>query len=152
MSSPARNRLSRQQWEERAMFGWWKKFPKSPQVPYDRLAGKYPFDPPLSRGDPIATYGHVGPMEEAVKKLEREAKVGATLLAVRRAALTLFYQTFLHYNDSYGNLGEVATEAVRNYSRTNWRGTRIAAEAFWRDFFEVFCLLSNFGVAHDHVP
>jgi hypothetical protein len=103
----------------------------------------------LRRLKESAASDQIAPIEEGVELLEREAGDSSQhLLAVRRAALTVFYLAHENYNDSYGEVGGAANRAVWSYSRTDWRRAGISADVFWRDFFGIFTLLDNYGVAH----
>ncbi len=68
----------------------------------------------------------------------------AQLLAVRRAALTLYYQAAEHCDDSYGALGDVANQAIAAYARADWRASGIAPEVFWPDLLQ-WCVMASWS-------
>jgi hypothetical protein len=138
------------EWEEGALYGSWEQFPVSPRGPYDKLMAAARFDWHVKRLKYAAGPDQIAPIEKAVELLVREAGDSLQhLLAVRRAALTVFYLAHENYNDSYGEVGDAANNAMRSYSRTDWRHAGISTDVFWRDFFGMFTLLDNFGVAGD---
>lgn len=138
-------------WQERALFGRWDQFPVSPQLSYDRLAAAAPFDLQADGWGRPARSGIIGPIEKAVVQLERQAGPDIPqLLAVRRAALTAFSLAMMRCDDSYGVIGDIAIEVLLTYSQTDWRRSGISPDVFWPDFFEIFCVLRNFGIGYDH--
>jgi hypothetical protein len=97
------------EWEQAALYGSWEQFPVSPHGPYEKLMAETRFDwhvKRLRRLKESAASDQIAPIEEGVELLEREAGDSSQhLLAVRRAALTVFYLAHENYNDSYGEVG-----------------------------------------------
>jgi hypothetical protein len=121
--TPAMRNPPSAQLGRRALFGSWPRFPRSPQRWYDTLTARFDIeDYPYWNGWVTNDLAH--DIAEAVQELARRAgDDAAEPLAVRRAALTLYYQAAQICDDSYGGLGDVAGEAVTAYARTAWRAS-----------------------------
>jgi len=143
MSNPPSVRLTR-----RALFGAWPNFPRSPQSSYDALSACFHVqDERYCDGWATRTLAH--DIADAVAAMaERAGSDAAQQLAVRRAALTLYYQAAEACDDSYGALGDVANEAITAYTANGWTTTGISAEVFWRDLLQWCVMASNYGLLH----
>lgn len=112
---------------QRVLFGSWPSFPRSPQPWYEMLAAQFDVDGRHS-WDGWATRDMAYEIAEAEQELAARARGDAAgLLAVRRAALTLYHEAAEVCDDSYGGLGDVASEAISLYVRADWRASGIAS-------------------------
>jgi hypothetical protein len=143
MANPPSVRLTRQ-----ALFGSWPQFPRSPQPHYDALCAR--FDVYHDRYcDGWATRTLAYDIAKAEAAMVRDAGPDeAQHLAIRRAALTLYYQAAEVCDDSYGALGEVANEAAIGYAAMDWPTTGIDAGVYWSDLFQSSALAGNYGLLH----
>lgn len=143
MADPPSARLT-----ERALFGSWPRFPRSPRPHYDALVAR--FDIRHDRcDDGWATRTLADEIAETEAAMsQRAAADPAQQLAVHRAALTFYYQAAEVCDDSYGGLGDVAHDAVTGYASIDWPATGINAEVFWSDLLQWAVMASNYGLLH----
>jgi hypothetical protein len=144
--SPAMRDTPEDRFAERAHFGGWDPYPVSPRPSYHELIAAATLD----LEEKGWRHRDVQSLFKTLEELEaRHAGDPATLLAVRRAGLTA--SSIAHHNcgDSGGFVSDYTSDATLRFSRTDWRAAGIDAAGFWRDFLEVFVMLSNFGVAYD---
>jgi hypothetical protein len=148
--SPAMDDIPSGRYTFRAHFGSWDLYPVSPRPFYEQLAAASPFDLEAP-GWGLPTSGNITPLFTALEELEAShAKDPSTLLAVRRAGLTVSSLAHHRCDVSYGDLGEKTMDATLRFSRTDWRATGIEPAVFWRDVLEVFTVLANCAVAYKH--
>lgn len=140
MSNPPSARVT-----HRALFGSWPQFPRTPQPWYEQLAARFPV---LDRYafDGLAAQKFAYRIGAAVSRLGSRVTTAAEALALRRGALTFYYQVMEGCDDSYGGVGDVIQEAVIDYVRTDWRAAGVRPEVFWRDLLEWAVLASNYGL------
>ena len=144
MMDPPSARLRR-----RALCGLWSLFPHSPQPWYETLARRFDLDRRPNWDDGWATRTLAYEIAEVEEGLARQADGDpAELLAVRRAALTVYYEAAEDFDDSYGALGDVAGEAIGAYADADWRASGVALEVFWRDVLGWCVAASNYGLLH----
>jgi hypothetical protein len=148
LTPPMRNPPS-VQLTRRALFGSWPDFPHSPQPSYDSLSARLDVDDERYwDGWETRTLAY----EIAGAEADLASRVGADpaqLLAVRRAALTLHYVAAESCDDSYGALGDVAREAIKDYARADWRASGVAPVVFWRDLLQWCVMASNYGLLYE---
>src|SRR5450759_1295420 len=140
MSNPPSARVT-----HRALFGSWPQFPRTPQPWYEQLAARFPV---LDRYafDGLAAQKFAYRIGAAVSRLGSRVTTAAEALALRRGALTFYYQVMEGCDDSYGGVGDVIQEAVIDYVGTDWRAAGVRPEVFWRDLLEWAVLASNYGL------
>ena len=143
MRHPPSSRL-----EERARYGRWEWFPKSPQPLHDLLVARFRLDRLADRyGEDGWAAGELAEdLAEAAAALETGDCPGT--LAVRRAMLTIWLDLAECCDDSYGHVGELIDAAVVAYVDLDWRAAGLAPAVFWADFLEIVTLLTNYGVAN----
>jgi hypothetical protein len=145
--TPAMRNPPSAQLRRRALVGSWPRFPGSPQPWYDTLAARLDIDD-YPYWDGWATKDMAYDIAETEQELAQQAGDAAELLAVRRAALTLYYQAAEICDDSYGGLGDVTGEAIVAYARADWRASGIAPDIFWGDLLQWCVMASNYGLLH----
>lgn len=130
----------------RAMCGAWEDFPQSPHPSYEALSARADLGR-RPNWDGWATHEMVYDISVAVQRLvDRVEDDPAGVLAVRRAALTLYFEVAEDFDDSYGAVGDVAGEAVRMYASTDWRSTGIEPEVYWHDLLEWAVHANDYGL------
>jgi hypothetical protein len=146
--TPAMRNPPSAQLERRALFGSWPRFPRSPQSWYDTLATQFNIED-HPNWDGWATKDMAHDITETEQELAKRAgDDAAQLLAVRRAALTLYYEAAEICDDSYSGLGDVIGEAILAYARADWRASGIPPDIFWGDFLQWCVMASNYGLLH----
>ncbi len=134
----------RQRLRKRALRGRWNRFPVSPQPAYERLVRALG-EPWLPKG---ATFRFAGRIERARERIERTGDA-AQRLAARRALVTYMYETMARCDDSYGVLGELATEAMITYAKHPSTDTRIDPRDWCEDLCELI-VWDDYGVLMTH--
>jgi hypothetical protein len=134
----------RQRLQERALRGRWNRFPVSPQPAYERLVRALG-EPWLPKG---ATFRCAGRIERARERIDRTADA-AQRLAARRALVTYMYETMERCDDSYGVLGELATEALITYAKHPSADTGIDPRDWCEDLCELI-VWDDYGVLMKH--
>jgi hypothetical protein len=139
MRSTPRKRL-----KGRALRGRWHRFPVSPLPAYERLVRALG-ESWLPKG---ATLRFAGRIERARERIERTDDARQRL-AARRALVTYMYETMARCDDSYGVLGELATEALITYAKHPPADAGIDPRDWCEDLCELI-VWDDYGVLMKH--
>ena len=118
---------------ERALRGYWTRFPVSP-APYE-AAFRDTLDRQPFYGE-NATFGLARRLDRQMARALDRATDAADEVAVRRAFLTSLVCTMERADDSCGGISGIADEYVSSYFTAPWREAGLSAELFYRDCLE----------------
>jgi hypothetical protein len=136
----------RERLHERALRGRWPLFPISPQPFYERLVNGLG-DAYLPKG---GTFRLARRLEAARERLDaKTTKEPAARLAARRALVSFCYPAMERCDDSYGEIGEIAREALLTYAKLPLHVAGIASEVWCEDLCELL-VWEDWGLLHRH--
>jgi len=131
---------------ERALRGRWHLFPASPEPYYERLSNGLG-EGFRSKGQ---TFRLARRLEAAIERLDRKTANGATeRLGARRALVAWCYGAIERCDDSYGEIGQLAQEALLTYATLPYGPAGIAAETWCDDLCELLAW-ENWGLLLRH--
>ncbi|MGZ6661251.1 MAG: hypothetical protein ACXVHL_28215 [Solirubrobacteraceae bacterium] len=131
---------------ERALLGHWPLFRASPQPFYERLVNELG-DSYLPKG---ATFRLARRLDAARDRLDaKTTKEPAARLAARRALVSFCYRAMERCDDSYGEIGEIAREALLVYAKLPFHVAGIAGEVWCEDVCELL-VSEDWGLLHRH--
>lgn len=139
--TPAMQDTPRRRLGERALRGYWDRFPVSPAQDYEVFAELVDTE---HRSLRLATE------MEAIAREEHEDRAGDPnrKVALWRAVLTAGLEGFLHgLRDSDGAVGTFLGDALETYASLPWRDTGIDADTYWADLCE-WCIWEDYGIRH----
>jgi hypothetical protein len=123
----------RKQREERAMRGYWDRFPVSPDEYAGALERQYKTSGWYSEDQ---SFG----LSHKLSAFVRKHEVGASLpqlFALYRAFLTVVIEKMGYVDDSYGVIGETYGEVFEKYVRLDWRELDMPPSVFFQDLIEL---------------
>jgi hypothetical protein len=150
----------RRRLRERALRGYWRRFPVSPA----RYEGA--FGDTLASRDfhhERATFGLARRLDAQIEREWKRAVRPAEQVAVLRAFLTIMLQAMECADDSCGVLGDLAHDWFPQYFAAPWQQAGLSPELYYRDFLE-YAIWEDYGllygelapffkaVAKEHVP
>jgi len=136
----------RQRFRDRARFGRWPAFPSDPAGCFEK------FRPTVDRKDFVTkgkTFAMVSRLEQRLADLDGPRRTLVDRLALYRAFHTAGLELADAADDSYGNVGQMRTEAWLTYLDIDWRATGIDPAAYWQDLCELLCW-EPYGLDHEH--
>jgi hypothetical protein len=123
----------RKQREERAMRGYWGRFPVSPDEYAEPLERQYKTSGWYSEDQ---SFGLSRKLSAFVRKHEADASL-PQLFALYRAFLTVVIEKMGYVDDSYGIIGETYGEVFEKYVRLDWRELNMPPAIFFQDLIEL---------------
>jgi hypothetical protein len=131
---------------QRARYGSWAGFPCDPGRCFER------FRPLVIRKDGVSkgrTFSVVRSLEKRLADLDGPRRRPPDRLALYRAFHTAGLELADRANDSYGNIGQLRSEAWFTYLSIDWRAIGVDPDVYWRDLCELL-LWEPFGLDHQH--
>jgi len=127
---------------ERALRGYWSRFPVSPASSEQALRAE------LEARDfygERATFGLARRLDAAFGRQLRRAAGAAEQVAVIRAFLTSLLLAMERADDSCGILGDLARDHFPKYFTASWRETGLSADVYYRDLIE-YAVWEDYGL------
>jgi hypothetical protein len=123
----------RQQREERAMRGYWGRFPVFPDEYAGALDRQYKTSGWYSEDE---SFGLSRMLSAFVRKDDARASL-PQLFALYRAFLTVVIEKMGYVDDSYGVIGETYGSVFGKYVRLDWRELDMPPSVFFEDLIEL---------------
>lgn len=119
--------------EQRARYGYWKKFPTNPDLFYERLAGR--------RNDTFVPKGRsfnlTRSLRDRLDKLDGPRRTLPDRLGLYRAFHTVGLELAHRGDDSYGVIGELRLDAFKTYLAIDWATAGMDPVDYWQDLCEL---------------
>ena len=142
--TPPMRATPRARLRERALRGWWPRFPMSPAGLYEKFRRNVEVAGFVSER---RTIGVVRTLSERVARLVGRATTAGERVALYRAYQTALYELAERADDSSGALGQERTAALLTYLDLDWRAGGLDAEIYWRDLCD-FLVLDDYALLY----
>jgi hypothetical protein len=130
---------------ERALRGWWPRFPVSPVGCYEKFRRNVEVTGFVSER---STLGVVRMLSGRLDRLADRTTTTGAQIALHRAYQTALYELAERADDSCGTLGEERTAALLTYLDLDWRAGGVDADSYWRDLCD-FLVLDDYALVYE---
>ena len=142
--TPPMRATPRARLRERALRGWWPRFPMSPAGLYEKSRLYVEVAGFVSERRTISV---VRTLSERVARLVGRATTASERVALYRAYQTALYELAERADDSSAALGQERTAALLTYLDLDWRAGGLDAEIYWRDLCD-FLVLDDYALLY----
>jgi hypothetical protein len=132
--TPAMVDTPRRRLVHRARYGHWPSFPSDPAPFFEK------FRPTVERQDFVTkgkTFAIASRLEKRLNELDGPRRTLPDRLALYRAFHTAGLELADAADDSYGNIGQMRTDAWLTYLSIDWRGAGMEPASYWQDLCEL---------------
>ena len=129
---------------ERALRGWWPRFPVSPAGFYEKFRRNVEVIDFVSERRTLRV---VRTLSERFERLSDRTTTAGEQVALHRAYQTALYELTERADDSCGTLGEERTDALLTYLDLDWRTGGPDPHSYWRDLCD-FLVLDDYALLY----